>query len=73
MNDVFFVYFGMQVGPNETLKMLFFRTLQQTRGVKPMLIQCWSTVYDAGPTLKQPSLSTSVCWENGKFENVVHK
>ena len=26
---------------------------QQTRGIHPMLFQCWSTVFDAGPTLKQ--------------------
>ena len=25
----------------------------QTRGIHPMLFQCWSTVSDAGPTLKQ--------------------
>ena len=24
---------------------------QQTRDIQPMLYQCWSTVYDAGPTL----------------------
>ena len=26
---------------------------QQTQGVEPMLIYCWPTVYDGGPTLKQ--------------------
>ena len=26
---------------------------QQTQGIYPMLFQCWSTVFDAGPTLKQ--------------------
>ena len=26
---------------------------QQTRGIHTMLFQCWSTVFDAGPTLKQ--------------------
>ena len=26
---------------------------QQTRGIHPMLFQYWSTVFDAGPTLKQ--------------------
>ena len=30
-----------------------FRTTQQTRDVDPMLVQCWSIVYDAGPTLNQ--------------------
>ena len=28
-------------------------TSQQTRGVHPMLVQCWASVEDAGPTLKQ--------------------
>ena len=26
---------------------------QQTRGIEPMLFECWATVYDAGLTLKQ--------------------
>ena len=26
---------------------------QQTRDIIPMLVQCWFTVYDAGPTLNQ--------------------
>ena len=26
---------------------------QQTRGIHPMMFQCWHTVFDAGPTLKQ--------------------
>ena len=26
---------------------------QQIRGIRPMLFQCWPTVFDAGPTLKQ--------------------
>ena len=26
---------------------------QQTRDIVPLLVQCWSTVYDAGPTLNQ--------------------
>ena len=29
------------------------RAISQTRGIHPMLFQCWSTVFDAGPTLKQ--------------------
>ena len=32
---------------------------QQTRGIQPMLIQCWSSVFDAGPTLKQHWLNAS--------------
>ena len=27
---------------------------QQTRGAHPRLFQCWPSVFDAGPTLKQP-------------------
>ena len=27
------------------------KSSQQTRDVEPMLVHCWSTVYDAGPTL----------------------
>ena len=26
---------------------------QQTRGIHPMLFQCWPIIFDAGPTLKQ--------------------
>ena len=26
---------------------------QQTRGIHPMLFQCWASVEDGGPTLKQ--------------------
>ena len=32
---------------------LFQSPTQQTRGIHPMLFQCWPTVFDAGPTLKQ--------------------
>ena len=28
-------------------------TTQQTRDSHPLLVQCWSSVYDAGPTLNQ--------------------
>ena len=27
------------------------KTTQKTRDFDPMLVQCWSTVYEAGPTL----------------------
>ena len=30
--------------------------LSETLGIHPMLFQCWPTVFDAGPTLKQPSV-----------------
>ena len=29
------------------------RPTQQTRGIHPMLLQCWASVEDGGPTLKQ--------------------
>ena len=32
----------------------------QTRNVEPMLVQCWSTVYDAGPTMNQHRLNVSL-------------
>ena len=35
---------------------------QQTRGIHPILFQCWSTVFDAGPTLKQHRVNSSCFW-----------
>ena len=35
---------------------------QQTRGIHPILFQCWSTVFDADPTLKQHRVNSSCCW-----------
>ena len=32
---------------------------QQRRGIYPMLFQCWPTVFDAGPTLKQHWVSAT--------------
>ena len=32
---------------------------QQTRDIDPIMNQCWSTVYDSGPTLVQP---LDQCW-----------
>ena len=32
---------------------------QQTRHIEPLLVQCWSTVYDACPTLSQQWLNVS--------------
>ena len=34
-------------------------TIQQTRDIEPLLWQCWSTVYDAGPTLTQQWFNVS--------------
>ena len=30
-----------------------YTVIQQTRGIHPMPLQCWPTVFDAGPKLKQ--------------------
>ena len=32
---------------------------QQARDIQPRLVQCWPSVYDAGPTLNQPWLNVS--------------
>ena len=32
---------------------------QQTRGIRPMLFQCWASVEDVGPTLKQHWVNAS--------------
>ena len=40
----------------------------QTRGIQPVLFQCWPTVFDAGPSLKQHwvivscFLTAALCW-----------
>ena len=36
-----------------SLLYMIVRAPQQTRDIVPMLVQCWFTVYDAGPTLNQ--------------------
>ena len=38
------------------------RPRQQTRGIHPMLFQCWASVEDAGPTLKQHWVDAPACW-----------
>ena len=37
---------------------------QQTRGIQPMLAQCWPIVFDAGPTLYQHWLKVSCLQES---------
>ena len=34
-------------------------TTQQTRGIHQMLFQCWASVEDGGPTLKQHWMNVS--------------
>ena len=41
------------IKPAYVQRLVFSRTSQQTRYIHPILDQCWSTVYDAGPTLVQ--------------------
>ena len=38
----------------------------QTRGIHPMLFQCWTNVEDIGPTLKQHLVMPRVCWVDGE-------
>ena len=33
--------------------------MRQTRDIEPLFVQCWSSVYDAGPTLNQQWLNGS--------------
>ena len=33
-----------------------------------MLFQCWASVKDVGPTLKQPQFNACVCWVNIPFQ-----
>ena len=37
----------------------FMKPTQQIRDVDPMFVQCWATVYDAGPTLIQHRVNAS--------------
>ena len=37
---------------------------QQTRYIDPMLFQCWSSVADGGPTLKQHWVNVSCWWDD---------
>ena len=39
--------------------------IQETRVTDPSLVQCWSTVYDAGPTLNQQ-------WVNDWVQNLMN-
>ena len=41
------------------LRLVFVGLTQQTRHLEPVLVQCWSTVNDAGPTLTQHWLNVS--------------
>ena len=45
---------------------------QQTRGIHPMLFQCWANVFDAGPTLKQHWVNASCLLGNGICRSRIH-
>ena len=42
-----------------TLRGSYVVYTQQTRDIDLMLVQCWATVYDAGPTLDQHRVDDS--------------
>ena len=42
-------------------------TSLQTRYINPMLVQYWSNVYDAGPTLDHHWVGVSFCWDVSCF------
>ena len=52
------VFFMAHIGQSLSCSLLSrFRTscesFPATRGIQPILLQCWANVFDAGPTLKQ--------------------
>ena len=48
----------------ECLVGVVFISSHQTKHIDSMLDQCWSTVYDAGPTLDQHWVNVSLCWDS---------
>ena len=44
---------------NLNITLCYFALTHQTRDIEPLLVQCWPTVYDVGPTLKQQWLGVS--------------
>ena len=41
---------------------------QQVQDVKPMLVKCWATVCDAGPTFNQHDSTSRACWVSATNE-----
>ena len=41
----------------------YWNVPQQTRGIHTMVFQCWASVEDGGPTLKQHCVNVSCCWD----------
>ena len=39
-------------------------SFRQTRDIHPRLVQCWHSVYDAGPPLNQPWWMSHIFWED---------
>ena len=50
---------GVQDNPVPEQNGLFNICTQQTRDIQPMLVQCWASVADAGPTLNRRRLTVS--------------
>ena len=44
---------------------------QQTRGIHPMLFQCWASVYESWPTLKQLGWISRVYWDTISLEIMI--
>ena len=38
-------------------------TYPQAHGIQPMLVECWASIVDAGPTFNQHWLIFRVCWD----------
>ena len=46
---------------------------QQTWVIHPILFHCWSTVFDAGPTLKQHRVNASCCWSGSSPPGALYR
>ena len=46
---------------------------QQTRGIHLMMFQCWASVEDGGPTLKQHRVNDRVCWDVSRSEPTLYQ
>ena len=58
-------------GTIELKRLSWQSTSQQTRYINPMLIQCWASVVDAGPTLDQHSLDVSCSLERVSWSELL--
>ena len=51
-------------------KLLNLNVTRETRGIHPMLIQCWASVEDSEPTLYQLWENVSCCWADSDVNKV---